>query len=210
MKKMIFVAVALLASLSQAGTINWNVTAIRDPSGGLTITSSDQVYIALIFTDQTGSSTGWQTTGTFPNNTYNPGSYTYGKLSDLDMVRNSNQSQISVASGQGSIPSGASGANILDQQWAEDNRAANNLLTFYVVMFYNAAGSASEGNATHYAVSNLYNLDVQNIHAADAKLDMTGLFQQVGWQPVVPIPEPATMALVGIGIAALGLRRRRK
>ena len=38
-----------------------------------------------------------------------------------------------------------------------------------------------------------------------------GLYEKGGnWKPVVPIPEPATMALVGIGIVAFGLRRRRK
>ena len=199
MKKTLLIAVVVaISGMLHAATVGWGVSAVRDPSGAMTITGGTQLMVSLVFTADVGSAVGWQTTSS-------AGSYTYGSLSALAPLATFTGDKLTVASGQVNISSTGAGLDLLSQSWAESNRGADNMASFYAVVFYNAAGSVSEVNATHYAVTKIYNVDLKNISDAGATINMTGVFQQATWTAV---PEPTSMALLVLGAVAFGLRRR--
>ena len=199
MKKSLIIAVVVaIAGMAQAAAVSWVATAIRDPSGGMTITSGSQLMVSLVFTADVGAMTGWQTGSSV-------GSYTYGSLSALAPLATFTGSELSVASGQAGVSGTTIGLDLLSQGWAEANRGADNMASFYAVIFYNAAGSVTEANATHYAVTKIYNVDLLNIASAASTINMAGVFNQTTWTVV---PEPSSMALLALGAVAFGLRRR--
>jgi PEP-CTERM putative exosortase interaction domain len=204
MKKVMMIAAAVaVAGMMQAASVNWSANAIREPGGVGTITDGTQLMISLVFTADVGTTTGWQTGSSV-------GSYTYGSLSALAPLATLTGAQLTVTATDPkqagvSAGSGGPGQNLLSQSWAETNRGADNYASFYAVIFYNAAGSVTEANATHYAVTKIYNVNLMNIASTGANINMVGVFNQATWTAV---PEPTAMALLALGAVAFGLRRR--
>jgi len=87
------------------------------------------------------------------------------------------------------------------------------IYNLFVVVIGTKAGINPDLDEQYYMISSVkQGLSYEGTSEAEAIVFEIGDFAGFNggtWKPI-PIPEPATMALVGIGIVALGLRRRRK
>lgn len=117
----------------------------------------------------------------------------FGDWTDVDA-----QSTNSTGTTAGSMSGGGFRDNILDTGWFFNNNAAT-LASFYATL---AGGSVT------YAVSDTDPFD--NFY--DFTQGVDGGLINVGTGPVVtnPVPEPASLALLGLGLAGLGVMRRRR
>jgi len=112
----------------------------------------------------------------------------------------------------GETPFSAGGMLTCDEVQYERNLGGATANTFGVVVDYTyhfivvgPTFTHTDGNQYYWE----YNTGIQEFTTNPSNLTTLVSVNKGSWD-MVPIPEPATMALVGIGIVALGLRRRRK
>lgn len=195
MKKTIIMAGLLAATLSaRAGVVNWTATAIRDPLGAQTITSVNMLYVELYYRaagaiDATAN--GWETT--FGSG----GTLIKGGLVDSYNTPNN----------QGTVFDTGIGSAIWSEATAIANRDANGLASFYMKIYYAPTGVASLENYTYSGITHYNTINLGSITAGNVTVKFTGVSpnNHVEWTAV---PEPATMALFGLGGLALIIRRK--
>ncbi len=74
---------------------------------------------------------------------------------------------------------------------------------FYMVVF--DASSAADSN--NYKISAVGTTD-KPFSTGNADLDLTDSIASASWNKVASVPEPTTVALVALGLAALGMKRK--
>ena len=79
---------------------------------------------------------------------------------------------------------------------------SDNIGSYDVPSTFSLLESLSSGDTIDFAVG--YGVDGSYLY------DSTGLSGSITQESLTPIPEPATLFLMGTGLAAIGLRRRRK
>jgi hypothetical protein len=79
---------------------------------------------------------------------------------------------------------------------------SDNIGSYDVPSTFSLLESLSSGDTIDFAVG--YGVDGSYVY------DSTGLSGSITQESLTPIPEPATLFLMGTGLAAIGLRRRRK
>lgn len=182
MKKFIIgLTFALCAIVTQAGVVNWGLATVKDPSNlaNNLATTADVTIMLFLSSDATPS---WTFLG-------GPGADTL-------------EATATALTGAGALSS----RQIYDAATAKTKATAGNL-NMYAVILYNANDNnvpVTPLNATHYWISSLSTKSIAAIDSSNVNFTFLGS-SSMTW---TPIPEPATFALFGVGLAVLGLRRR--
>ena len=183
MKKILsFLAVALVAAASQAATVTWksgNMYEAKDSTGAWgTDRAKGTVTAVYLIVDQT---------------TYN--SYA-GKAEDI-------YKDWSTLEGKATRKSGSiASANSGQANWTDSTEVTKANGTIYALALYTYS-NPTYGN---FYVAASGTASVNDLNEVEGSY--TGLASNVGsWSPV-PVPEPTTVALLALGLAAVGLKRK--
>jgi len=183
MKKMILaLAVALVAGLSQAASLNWiisNIKTVEDSSVNAT------GYIAyLFFTEGSGTlgSTFETTTIDAVKTAIAGGTTTFDKTTSI-------KAYATATSNSGSIPT-ATGLSGFDN---------GDSVTGFAVIF--------DSDKANYIVTDTKSASWTSATGAKS-LAFGSQASNTTFTPVSPVPEPCSVALVLLGVAALGLKRK--
>lgn len=202
MKKIIAIVALVLAGITaQAASFSWNTAATGVDSSGNTLTTGS-IYAVLV----------WSVDG---SSLFNGGTPTTGSRLPLDANDRvlDATTAISGSGTTGRISSGTRNVTWGGETYIIANPPAGvdttplfpsvgaaQALDFYMIVYNNTDMSA----ATQYQI--LSKVDVGGPATATTGMTLAfGTVTQAGWQP---IPEPTSLALLAIGAAAIGLRRK--
>jgi len=212
MKKSLLIVAAIAGTMSvNAAFFSWNTLATGQFSNGDLLTTGD--FVAIIIWDTAG--TGWGGSTTTPYR--DPDEIALGDGSGLYQLNPGNRildvSRAANASGRVLVSNkvvtwGANTASYLDPVTGNPvfpvMPPTGALWGTYYVVVYNDSDITL---ATQYQMvtwSGPSALGVDNAFTVGSFPAIT----QGGWQPITIIPEPTAMALLALGAAAVGLRRR--
>jgi len=190
MKKMmiLFAAFTMITNV-YAANLNWSTSGFRVQGSTTTlvpIAGANDMYYQLVFTTDAAGSVG---------------DYTYA--GGLGVNDKSVVSKYYTRNGGLSLEVAGDDAAVKSWTGSPVLTTAN----FYLVAFYNGTGD-SLASPTHWYVSNIQQIDVSNLAGADASMAFSGNSGAATLTPWVAVPEPTSMALLALGVAAVGLRRR--
>ena len=184
MKKMILaLAVALAAGLSQAASLNWTITNVKSASD---TTAAGASYVAYLFFTAGSGTLG----STFETTTIDAVKAAIaGGATSFDTSTAIKAYATGTSSGAGGI-SGATGLN---------GFAGGDSVSGFAVIF----DSAKE----NYIVTDVKSASWTSATGAKS-LAFGSQASNTTFAPVSPVPEPCSVALVLLGVAALGLKRK--
>ena len=202
MKKILTIASILGLSVSlNAATISWAITstAVTHPTTGLTMSGANAYYAQLIFlpTDN-GLNTGTVLTVDEFTSKYGTGTYKDG-MPDYGVGKVVGRAGVGNTSGSWSLDYGLK-LNATDQVFAQ------NVTQFFIRIWSNDGLWYQDVSNNGLGWTNP-NSEAEGAWTMPSVSPSLSSYVTNDWKP---IPEPATMALVGIGIVAFGLHRRRK
>ena len=176
-------AVALVAGLSQAASLNWTITNVKSSSDS---TAAGENYVAYLFFTSVSDSLA----GTYTVTTVDA---VKAAIADGTTAFSTTTTPKAYATGTTSSSGGITGATGLDGFGAGDS------VTGFAVVF--------DADGKNYIVTGEKTATWTSSTAAKS-VAFGSQANNTTFSPVTPVPEPCSVALVLLGVAALGLKRK--